>query len=406
MIGGRIMNAYTVKKDVSSKKTVVADDMLLTVDMPTTAGSRMLDGYMSLFEAEVLTRLKDAGYELGGKAHVGEFAIDLLGETSSKGALVSNGVIKNAAAEIVGSGDAIAALCLDVNGSVRRAAAQSGLVSVKPTYGAVSRYGTVPVACSGEAVGILAGTVEDCRDILDVIVGHDDKDGTSHSDELCSKLKKNAPRSDVRRVAVLTSMSEGINADVKAKLDASVEAFKENGVEVAFVENSIIACSRPAWNVLMCAELCNNVSRYDGVKYGHRAESFSGIDELYTNSRTEAFGDLLKTAIIFGSETLSTENYMKVYDKCLRTRRVIVEEFAKLFSEFDAVIMPACSSLSYTEKQIAENKHLAFEENFYTAAACITGLPAVVAGGVQIVGSAFSENSLLDAAALITKEGK
>ncbi len=399
------MNAYTIKKNVSAEKIVVADDMILTTDMPTTAGSRMLDGYMSLFEAEALTRLCGAGYTIGGKADVGEFAIDLLGETSARGALVQDGKIKNAAAEIVASGEATAAICLDVNGSVRRAAAQSDLVSLKPTYGTVSRYGTVPVACSGETVSILAGKAEACRDILDAIAGHDAKDGTSQSDELCAKLKKDAPRKSLRRVALLTSMNADINADVQAKLDVAVETLKENGVEVVSIDNSVIASARAAWNVLMCAELCNNVSRYDGVKYGHRAENFSGIDELYTNSRTEAFGDLLKTAIIFGSETLSTENYMKVYDKCLRTRRVIVEEFAKLFSEFDAILMPAVSSMSYTEEEIKANKHLAFVENLYTAPASITGLPTVVAGGVQLVGAAFSENLLLDAAMMIAKEG-
>ena len=194
------------------------------------------------------------------------------------------------------------------------------------------------------------------------------------------------------------------DADVAAKIDEAVAELKKGGVEVVEIDNAIFAAARPAWNVLMCAELCNNVSRYDGVKYGYRAESFSGIDELYTNSRTEAFGELLKTAILFGSETLSTENYGKVYDKCLRTRRVICEAFAKLFSDFDALLLPACSTLSYTEGALAENKHLAFEENLYTAPASITGLPAVVAGGVQLVGKAFSENALLDAAKILTKE--
>ena len=148
----------------------------------------------------------------------------------------------------------------------------------------------------------------------------------------------------------------------------------------------------------------HSASRYDGVKYGYRAESFSGIDELYTNSRTEAFGELLKTVILFGSETLSTENYKPVYDKCLRTRRVISEEFTKLFGEFDAVLLPAVSAMSYEEKALAENKTLVFTENLYTAPASITGLPAVVAGGIQLVGKAFSENALLDVAAILTKE--
>jgi len=404
MIGGRIMKAYTVKKEISSPKTVFVDDMILTKDMPTTAGSRMLEGYMSLFDAEVITRLENGGYTVGGKSDVGEFAIDLLGETSVRGAVTENGAIKNAAAEIVSSGEAMAAVCLDVNGSVRRAAAQSGLISVKPTYGTVSRYGTVPVVCSGETVSILASKTEDCKDILDVISGHDDKDGTSHSDGLCAALKKGSSHKELRRVALLTSMIDSVDADIKAKLDEAVDALKAEGVEVVSVDNGVIPSARAAWNVALSAELCNNVSRYDGVKFGYRAESFSGIDELYTFSRTEAFGELLKTAILFGSETLSTENYMKVYDKCLRVRRVISEEFGKLFGEFDAVLMPACSSMSYTVEQTEANKYIAFEENLYTAPASLTGLPAVVAGSVQLVGAAFSDVMLLDGARMIAKE--
>lgn len=400
------MSAYTVKKDISSDKIIVADDMLLTADMPTAAGSKMLEGYMSLFEAEVLTRLKAAGYAIGGKADVGEFAIDLLGETSTHGALTENGKIKNPAADIVAGGEAAAAVCLDVNGSVRRAAAMNSLVSIKPTYGTVSRYGTVPVVCSGEAVSVLADSAESCREILDVMAGHDDKDGTSLPCEVCAQVGKDAERKAVRRVAIITDLADMADDEVKGGLEKVSDMLKAEGVEVTSVNSTIIASAGAAWNVLMCAELCNNVSRYDGVKYGYRAQNFSGIDELYTNSRTEAFGELLKTAIIFGSETLSTENYMKVYDKCLRCRRVIVEEFAKLFSEFDAIMMPCASSVCYTEDQLKENKYIAFEENSFTAPASITGLPAVVAGGVQFVGKAFSENALLDMAKIITKEDR
>ena len=401
-----MMKAYTVKNNISSDKTIVLDDMILTKELPTAAGSKMLEGYVSLFEAEALTRATEAGYVLGGKADVGEFSIDLLGETSKNGALTADGKLQNAAAEIVKSGDAVAALCLDVNGSVRRAAAQNGLISLKPTYGTVSRFGIIPVVCSGETVSILAKKTADCRDLLDAIVGHDDKDGTSHSDVVCAALKKDAVHAPLRRIAVISSMEKDINTDVTAKLDSAIAELKENGVEVVIAESSVLPLSRSAWNVLMCAELCNNVSRYDGVKYGYRAQNFSGIDELYTNSRTEAFGELLKTAIIFGSETLSTENYMKVYDKCQRIRRVIVEEFSKLFTEFDAVMIPACSTLAYTEDQIAENKYIAFEENFYTAPASIAGLPATVADGVQLIGKAFTEHTLLDAAKMIAKEDR
>ena len=381
---------YTAKKDVNSACKIVAEDMLLTTDMPTAAGSKMLDGYMSLLEAEVLTRLKDKGYGICGKADVGEFAIDLLGETSYNGANIADGKLLNSSSEILKANEADAVITLDVNGAPRRAAAQNGLVSVKPTYGTVSRYGTVPVACSGETVSVMAKDAETCRKILDDIAGHDDKDGTSLPKV---EIAKKADAKPIKRIAIINDMMSDVSDDVKANIDSAVAKL---GVEVVNIDSSVIAASRPAWNILMSAELCNNVSRYDGVKYGHRAEKFSGIDELYTNSRTEAFGELLKTAIIFGSETLSTENYMKVYDKALRTRRVIAGEFAKIFAEFDAVMIPACSKAFYTEDDVKADKYVSYKENFYTAPASITGLPAVVAGGVQLIGKAFSENALLE----------
>ena len=161
------MKIYTSKVDTDSARVVVADDMFLTKDMPTAAGSKMLDGYMSLFDAEVLTRLSDKGYVLGGKADVGEFAFDLIGETSYNGAVISDGKLTTASAEILKAGEAMATLNMDVNGSTRRAAAQNGLVSIKPTYGTVSRYGTVPVACSGETVSVTSTTADSCREILE-----------------------------------------------------------------------------------------------------------------------------------------------------------------------------------------------------------------------------------------------
>ena len=278
-------------------KKIIVDDMLLTKDAPTTAGSRMLEGYVSLFEAEAVRRLTDNGYTIGGKVAVGEFAIDLVGETNYKGAFVKNGMLASTVAKVL-ERDIDAVVCMDVNGSVRRAAAQNGLVSIKPTYGTVSRFGTVPVVCSGETVSVTAKTSADCKEVLEVIAGHDDKDGTSLPADMCEKAKAVSP---IRRVAVLSNMVKGVSGAVTEKIDAFKASLASMGIEVCEIDSDIIASANAAWNVLMCAELCNNVSRYDGVKYGYRAESFGGIDELYTNSRTEAFGELLKCAILFGS---------------------------------------------------------------------------------------------------------
>ena len=392
------MEIYTAKKETSASKKVVLDDMLLTKDMPTAAGSKMLKGYMSLLDAEVISRMENAGYGIAGKTDVGEFAIDLLGETSANGAITVDGKIQNASSLALENGDVDAAVCLDVNGSVRRAAAQSGLVSIKPTYGTVSRYGLVPVACSGETVSVMAKTAKECADLLFAISGHDAKDGTSLSDEKCESAKQINP---IKKVAIIENLTpDGCKAMENAKA-----AFEAQGIEVTKISSDVLFAARAAWNILMSAELCNNVSRYDGVKYGYRTPNYKNIDELYTNSRTEAFGELLKTAILFGSDTLSTDNYMKVYDKALRIRRVVCEEFDKLFNEYDAVLMGVCSTLAYTEADLSD-KYKVYKENVYTAPASISGLPAVVAGKVQLIGRSFSDASLLETAKILTKEGK
>lgn len=378
---------------------IVVDDMFLTVGTPTTAGSKMLEGYQSLFEAEVLTRLKSAGYEIAGKVKVGEFGVDLLGETCYFGADYENDVLQYPAALRIKSGDAEAAVVLDVNGAPRRGAAQAELVALKPTYGMVSRYGTIPVACSGETVSVVANNAADCREVFAAMAGHDHKDGTSLPESMAAQGKANVTKKN--KVAVLSSMLKGANDEVQAKVAAVTEQLAGKGIEVVTVDADTIAYAGAAWNILMSAELCNNVSRYDGVKYGYRTKNYTNIDELYTNSRTEAFGDFLKSAILFGSETLSTENYQKVYDKALRVRRVISEAMTALLADCDALIMPAVSTLAYSKTMVENDKYLPYKENFYTAPASITGLPVVVAGGVQLVGSAFAEDVLLDLAELV-----
>ena len=378
---------------------IVIDDMFLTVGTPTTAGSKMLEGYNSLFEAEVLTRLNAAGYTITGKAKVGEFGVDLLGETSYFGADYENDTLQYPAAVQVKSGEAEAAVVLDVNGAPRRGAAQAGLVALKPTYGMVSRYGTIPVACSGETVSVVAANAADCREVFAAMAGHDAKDGTSLPESMVDAGKAVVTKKN--KVAVLSSMLKDTSEEVQAQIAAVSENLAKNGVEVVTVDAETVAYAGAAWNILMSAELCNNVSRYDGVKYGYRTKTYTNIDELYTNSRTEAFGELLKSAILFGSETLSTENYQKVYDKALRVRRVISEAMKAILADCDALLMPAASVTAYSKAMVEADKYLPYKENFYTAPASITGLPVVVAGGVQLVGNAFSEDVLLDLAELV-----
>ncbi|MBQ8759469.1 MAG: hypothetical protein IJZ20_07230 [Clostridia bacterium] len=393
------MSLYITKNESASGMKVVLDDMILTKDMPTTAGSKMLEGYVSLFEAEVVTKLAESGFEIAGKANVGEMALDLLGETSYFGACKDEkGSLTSAAAEAVKTDDAFASIVLDVNGYPRRASAVSGLVYVKPTYGTVSRYGVIPAACSGDTVGVMAKTASDVKTVLTTIAGHDDKDGTSLPEEKCALLHKTAEKTAVKKIALAKNFVDAASDEVKANVDAFVAKCKANGIEVVEVDAKLLETAKAAWNILMSAELCNNVSKYDGVKYGYRSADSKSLDDLYTNSRTEAFGYLLKSTILYGSDTLSTDNYMKVYDRALRVRRVICEYFASLFNEYDAVLLPACSKAAYTVEEATADKYIANAESLYTAPASISGLPAVVTDGVQLIGKAFSENSLLDLA--------
>ena len=374
-------------------KNVYIDDMILSKDMPTTAGSKMLDGYKSLFEAEVVTKLTTAGYsDICRAAGIGEFGLDLLGETNYNGAAV------NGAASEIESGKADATVVLDVNGWPRRAAALSGLVYIKPTYGTVSRFGTIPAVCSGECVGVMAKDAAKVREILSVIAGHDDKDGTSLPEDKCALLKADAPRKAVKKIAVAKSLVDLADDASKVKITAFIDKAKTEGIEVVEIDAEKLLLAKSAWNVLMSAELCNNVSRYDGVKFGYRSENYTTIDELYTNSRTESFGYLLKSTILYGSETLSDDNYMPVYDKSLRIRRVLCEYMAEIFAEYDAILAPAASKTAFTADEIAKNKYIAYDESVFTAPASITGLPTAVFAGVQLIGKSFSENSLLDLA--------
>ncbi len=388
------MKTYLCENKNASGMRIALEDMILTKEYPTTAGSKMLEGYMSLFDAEIVEKLGRAGYEIAGKINVGEFGIDLLGETSYFEGCDDE--LISATSKVVADGDIYAVVGLDVNGAQRRAAALSGQVNIKPTYGTVSRFGTIPVACSGETISITADSVNKCRLVLSSIAGHDDKDGTSLSDTDIDLIKADAEFTPAKKVAVI----KGVNTD------KFCEVIKAKGVEVEEIDADTFTCAKTAWNILMSAELCNNVSRYDGVKFGYRSENYKTIGELYTNSRSEAFGDVIKTAILYGSDCLSTENYFKVYDKALRIRRVICEKFAELFGKYDAIIMPCVSKEKYTKADIENNKLLCFDENIYTAPASISGLPVVTAGGVQIVGKAFSENVLFALAEIFEKEGK
>lgn len=377
------------------KGNIAVDDTLLIKGTPATAGSKMLESFTPLFTAEAVMRAEAAGYTVSGKTNVGEFGLDLLGETSYFGEVTRDGLLAGAAAELVRNGEVKAALNVDLNGAPRRAAAVSGVAFVKPTYGTVSRYGVISAAASGETVGVTAADVKTAAEMLSAVAGHDSKDGTSLPAE---KYEYNTELSvKGMKIALVKELSD--NSVLKY-----ADTLRKLGAEVEEISLDIVAAAATAWQILMSAETTNNLSRFDGVKYGYRTAEYKNIDELYTKSRTEAFGFLTKATILYGSDVLAKGRYELCYDKALRTRRIIVEKMTEIFGKFDAVLTSVMSEKEVKPYDLKDAFAKVFSESKYVAIPSITGMPAVVSGEVQLIGDYFAESKLLSIANAVEKE--
>ena len=393
------MKYYAAK--LSDKGTVAVDDTILVNGVEATAGSRILEGFKPLFSAEAVVRLEKEGYEIAGKTHVGEFGLDLVGEFSHYSEKEDK--LYGAAAELVAKGEVKAALGVDMNGATRRAAAISGVSFLKPTYGTVSRYGVISCAASGEQIGVYAKNSEGIKEIMEKISGHDEKDGTSlKNDSYDYRISEVSGK----KVCIIKELLEKADDETKARINAFAEGLRLAGAKVEEISLDIFDNANTAWQILMTAETCNNVSRYDGVKYGHRAKQYRNIDELYVNSRTEGFNFLTKAVILYGSDVLSKNRYKNCYSKSLKVRRVIAESYEKLMESYDAVLTPVCSKTAYEKYDIKDAFGKVYEESVFTAVANLIGVPAIVSGGVQLMGKAFGESTLLSLANSVERQGE
>lgn len=394
------MNNYVVK--LSDNGNIAVDDTILVKDAQSAAGSRILEGFKPLFSAEAVTRLEKAGYIMAGKTQVGEFGLDLVGEFSYYG--TQEGTLTCATANVVAGGEVKAALGVDMNGATRRGAALAGVDFLKPTYGTVSRYGIISCAASGEQLGVYAADVDGIKEIMSVIAGHDEKDGTSLKDENYTYATDEAVSG--KKVCIVKELLAKADEATAAKVNAYADKLRAAGVTVEEISWDIVDVANTAWQMLMTAETCNNVSRYDGVKYGHRAQQYKNIDELYVNSRTEGFNFLTKATILYGSDVLSKNRYEDCFGKSLKVRRVVAESFAKLMESYDAVLTPVCSKSAYEAYEIEDAFKTVFEEGAFTAVANLIGVPALVSGGVQLMGKAFAESTLLSLAGCVERAGE
>ena len=393
------MNQFAVM--MNEKGNIAVDDTLLIKDVPATAGSRILEGFTPLFSAEAVERLQQKGYTVAGKTHVGEFGLDLVGEFSYYAP--QSGALQGAAASAVAAGDVKAALGVDMNGAPRRAAALAGVDFLKPTYGTVSRYGVISCAASGDQVGVYGKDAKNVAELMAVIAGHDPKDGTSLKNETYDYTLADVQG---KKVALVTDLLQKADEATRAKVLAFADELKAAGVEVVEIDCDLFALANTAWQILMCAETCNNVSRYDGVKYGHRAADYKNIDELYVNTRTEGFNFLTKAVILYGSDVLSKHRYKDCYDKSLRVRRVVSEAIDRLFGQYDALLTPAAFAASFDAYEVKDAFGKVFAQSECTAVANLIGIPALACHGVQLLGKAFDDALLLSLAAAVEKKGE
>ncbi len=382
--------------EINKSGNIAVDDNILIKGVLSSAGSHILDGFTPLFSAEAVERLEKKGYTISGKANVGEFGLDLVGETSYYGKIVENGVLKGAAASLVEEGAVDAALSVDINGAPRRAAAQSGVTFIKPTYSTVSRYGVIACVCSSEQIGVTAKTAEKAGEILSVIAGHDEKDGTSDKAEKYDYTVN----ADIKgkKACIIKELTDSASDEVKKLIKDYALKLENAGIEVKEVSLPIISQAQTAFEILMAAETTNNLSKFDGIKYGYRTNDFKNLDDIYTGTRTEGFGFLAKATILYGSDVLAKDKYESCYDKSMRVRRVVTESVKAILKEYDLILSPVASVLSFPEYDLQDSFKKVYDESKFTVLASLTGMPAVVTSGVQLMGDSFSESLLLSVA--------
>lgn len=408
-------------------------DVLVTRGWRTTAASKMLADYVSPFDATVVQRLAEAGAVSMGKLNCDEFAMGSHNENSAFGAVhnpwnpaVSPGGSSGGSAAAVAAGLVMAATGTDTGGSVRQPAAQCGVSGIKPTYGTVSRYGLVTYGASLDQAGPLARSARDLLELLDVISGHDPLDGTSlkHCGNVANvpgrvrqQFEQHAGQFDTNATQPLKGLrigvpveffADGLAAEVADAIEQALKTFESLGATRVSVSLPHTGLSVPAYYVIAPAEASSNLSRYDGVRYGHRAQNYTDIADMMSRSRSEAFGPEVIRRIMIGTYVLCHGYYDAYYLQAQRVRRLVANDYQAAFAQHCDVIMgPVTPTVAKPLGQQAGNPTTQWLADIYTLGASLSGLPAMSipcgfsAGpqplpvGLQIIGNHFAEGQLL-----------
>lgn len=381
----------------------------------SACSSKMLDNFTSPYTATVVERLQNQGMVALGRTNMDEFAMGSTTESSIDGATFNPwnrdhvpGGSSGGSAAVVAARLAPVALGSDTGGSIRQPASHCGVTGIKPTYGTVSRFGMVAYASSFDQAGPMAQTAEDCAMLLNAMVGFDEKDSTSLEREAEDYTRDlNKPLTGLTIGLPSEYFAAGLDADVAKSVDEAVALLKSLGANTVDVSLPKTKLTIPAYYVLASAEASTNLSRFDGVRYGHRAENYNGLDEMYCNSRAEGFGTEVKRRIMMGAYVLSHGYYDAYYLKAQKLRRLVAEDFQAAFKNCDVILGPVAPTAA--PKIGLENDPVQmYLSDIYTTSANLAGLPAMSlpAGmsleglpiGVQLIGDYFSEAKLLNVA--------
>ena len=408
---------------------IVIKDALATAGTRTTAGSKILESFVPCYDAFAVQRLREAGAIILGKANMDEFAMGSSTEGSAFGPTRNPwditripGGSSGGSAATVAACQAFASLGTDTGGSIRQPAALSGCVGLKPTYGRVSRYGVIAYGSSLDQVGPLARCVDDVALVLSAIAGHDPRDATSaprpapSSSEYTLALQ----RQDLRGITLGVPsefMAEGLDGPVAAACAETLQTARELGATL--VDVSLPRATRhaiAAYYIIAMAEASSNLARYDGVRYGRRASPVSDLEELYTRSRTEGFGEEVQRRILLGAYVLSAGYYDAYYRKAAQVRQLVRQDYLAALGRCDALLAPVSPVTAWPLGSIIDDPLKMYLMDIYTVSLNLAGLPglsipvALAQGlpvGMQLIGRAFDEVPLLAIGkALFTARGE
>ena len=399
-------------------------DNICTEGIKTTCASKMLENFISPYDATVIKKLKSQEIINLGKLNMDEFAMGGSTENSYfKKTKNPYNLSRVPGGSSGGSAAAVAAkmvpwaLGSDTGGSIRQPASFCGVVGLKPTYGLVSRFGLVAFASSLDQIGPITKDVEDCAILLNVIAGHDEKDTTSV--DLPKKDYVKALTGNINGIKIGVPrefFGEGINEEVKDSLMKAVEKYKEMGAEIEEFSLDIAKYSLAAYYIIACAEASSNLGRFDGVRYTYRTPEYKNMKELFKKSRSEGFGAEVKRRIILGTYVLSSGYYDAYYKKAQKVRTMVMNEFNKAFEKYDVILTPTSPTVAFGIGEKSENPLEMYLADICTVSINIAGLPAIsipcgfdkegMPIGMQLIGNKFEEEKILNVAYSFEQGGK